>query len=102
MEKVKFQHLQTIEYKQAWDFQENLLTENLEIKKRNRERELKTRTDEKEETKHYFLICEHFPVFTLGKSGHIENLLVNNEYLKQVCSVEWYSTLLIQKDHSML
>ncbi len=83
MENITFQHLHTIEYKQAWDLQEKYLAENLEIKKRNRDRELQARHDEKEETKQYFFLCEHLPVFTLGKSGHIENLLVNNEYLKQ-------------------
>ncbi|KXK42111.1 MAG: Octanoyltransferase [Bacteroidetes bacterium OLB11] len=82
MENITFQHLYTIEYKQAWDLQEKYLAENLEIKKRNRDRELKHLDDEKEETKQYFFLCEHLPVFTLGKSGHIENLLVNNEYLK--------------------
>jgi lipoyl(octanoyl) transferase len=34
-------------------------------------------------THNSFLLCEHEPVFTLGKSGAMENLLVNNEYLKQ-------------------
>lgn len=80
---VAFQHLGTIEYKQAWDYQESLLGENLEIKKRNRERELGQREDDMEATKSHFLLCAHEPVFTLGKSGAMENLLVNNEYLKE-------------------
>lgn len=80
---VAFQHLGTIEYKQAWDYQESLLGENLEIKKRNRERELGQREDDMEGTKSHFLLCAHEPVFTLGKSGAMENLLVNNEYLKE-------------------
>lgn len=78
---VNFQHLGTIEYKQAWDFQESLLAKNLAIKKRNRERELLQRDDAIEETESHFLLCEHEPVFTLGKSGAMENLLVNNQYL---------------------
>lgn len=80
---IAYEHLGTIEYKQAWDYQESLLLENLDIKKRNRERELAQRDDAAESTKSHFLLCEHQPVFTLGKSGHIENLLVNNEYLKE-------------------
>lgn len=80
---VAYQHLGNIEYKKAWDYQESLLSENLEIKKRNRERELGQRADAFEATHSHFLICEHEPVFTLGKSGAIENLLVNNEYLKE-------------------
>ncbi len=80
---VNFQHLGTIEYKKAWDYQESLLGENLDIKKRNRERELGQRNDNMEATQSHFLLCEHEPVFTLGKSGAMENLLVNNEYLKE-------------------
>jgi lipoyl(octanoyl) transferase len=80
---VAFQHLGTIEYKQAWDYQESLLGENLGIKKRNRDRELAQTNEEMEATKSHFLLCEHEPVFTLGKSGAMENLLVNNEYLKE-------------------
>lgn len=80
---VHYKHLNQIEYKTAWDLQESLLQENLEIKKRNRDRELGNRNDEKESTVNHFLLCEHDPVFTLGKSGHLENLLVENDYLKQ-------------------
>lgn len=80
---IAYEHLGTIEYKQAWDYQESLLFENLEIKKRNRERELGQRDDAPEATSSHFLLCEHEPVFTLGKSGHIENLLVNNQFLKE-------------------
>ena len=80
---VTFEHLGTIEYKKAWDYQESLLGENLDIKKRNRERELGQRNDAMEATHSHFLLCEHEPVFTLGKSGAMENLLVNNEYLKE-------------------
>ncbi|HQW46200.1 MAG TPA: lipoyl(octanoyl) transferase LipB, partial [Chitinophagaceae bacterium] len=80
---VAFQHLGTIEYKQAWDYQESLLGENLAIKKRNRDRELAQTNEGMEATKSHFLLCEHEPVFTLGKSGAMENLLVNNEYLKE-------------------
>jgi lipoyl(octanoyl) transferase len=78
---VRFQNLGKIEYKEAWDLQEGLLQQNLDIKKRNRDRELALSTESPEETHSHFLLCEHHPVFTLGKSGHMENLLVNNEYL---------------------
>jgi lipoyl(octanoyl) transferase len=80
---VAFRHLGRIEYKDAWDFQENLLQENLDIKKNNRDKELAHSDELPEETKNHFILCEHSPVFTLGKSGHIENLLVNNDYLKE-------------------
>lgn len=80
---VQYQHLGRIEYKTAWDYQEALLQENLAIKKRNRDRELGTDHSTPESTNNYFLLCEHPPVFTLGKSGAMENLLVNNTYLQE-------------------
>jgi lipoyl(octanoyl) transferase len=81
--KVDGLHWGIIPYKEAWDLQEELLTENLAIKKRNREIELQQLDKEPLLTKNYFILCEHPPVFTLGKSGAIENLLVNNTYLQE-------------------
>ncbi len=81
--KLAFQHLGRMEYQQAWDYQESLLQENVDIKKRNREKEIASSSEQMEQTKSHFLLCEHEPVFTLGKSGHIENLLVNNAYLQE-------------------
>lgn len=78
---VEFKHLGRIAYKDAWDYQENLMQKNLEIKKSNRDHEIAKDGVEPIATENYFLICEHNPVFTLGKSGAIENLLVNNQYL---------------------
>lgn len=78
---IHYQDLGRIEYKTAWDMQEQLLQSNLDIKKRNRDRELANSNEPIEITQNHFLMCEHDPVFTLGKSGHMENLLVNNEYL---------------------
>lgn len=83
MLQVGFKHLHRIGYQEAWDFQESLLQKNLEVKMHNRTRELEGQTEHMEETENYLLFCEHDPVFTLGKSGHIENLLVNNQYLKE-------------------
>ncbi len=91
MLQVRFQHLHRIQYQQAWDFQEKLLQENVAIKTRNRDKEIAGHTEEKEETSSYFLLCEHNPVFTLGKSGHMENLLVNNQYLQEQ-GIEFYKT----------
>ncbi|MBL7766703.1 MAG: lipoyl(octanoyl) transferase LipB [Chitinophagaceae bacterium] len=78
---VTYKHLGRIEYQKAWDYQEQLLAENLDIKKRNRDRELAQSSETPQITHNHLLFCEHDPVFTLGKSGHIENLLVNNQYL---------------------
>jgi lipoyl(octanoyl) transferase len=88
---IAFEHLGRIPYQQAWDYQEKLLAENLEIKKWNRDRELAGDVYEEVRTKNHFLLCEHNPVFTLGKSGAMENLLVNNEYLKSK-GIEFFKT----------
>lgn len=79
---VAYRHLGQMEYGQAWEYQESLLQQNLDIKKHNRDLELAQRTDAPMSTHSHFLLVEHPPVYTLGKSGHMENLLVNNEYLR--------------------
>ena len=73
---VNFQDLGKIDYKQCWDFQEELFAEILAVKSSNKK---KNKTIE---TKNYLLFCEHPHVYTLGKSGDEKNLLVNEEYLK--------------------
>lgn len=81
MLQVTFQDLGAMPYKEAWDYQESLMQANLDIKKSNRDLEISGVGAGPQETKSYFLLCEHPPVFTLGKSGAMENLLVNNQYL---------------------
>ncbi len=88
---VKFQHLGRIAYKEAWDYQESLMQKNLEIKKINRDNELASNGIAQTDTDNYFILCEHHPVFTLGKSGAIENLLVNNQYLIEQ-GIEFFKT----------
>ncbi len=81
MLQVAFQDLGEMPYKEAWDYQESLMQANLDIKKNNRDLEISGVGEGKQETKSHLLFCEHPPVFTLGKSGAMENLLVNNQYL---------------------
>lgn len=88
---VEVRHWGNIPYQDAWDKQEALLKENLDIKQRNRSRELGQLDGEAEQTQSYWLLCEHPPVYTLGKSGHMENLLVNNEYLNEK-GISFYKT----------
>lgn len=66
-----FRDLGLIEYKEAWDYQEKLFGEAQEEKKAGRKPE------------NHLLFCEHQPVFTLGKSGAGQNLLINEEMLRQ-------------------
>jgi lipoyl(octanoyl) transferase len=74
--KVSFKDLGLIDYKQCWDYQEELFAEILAVKSSNR-KENKTVA-----TKNHLIFCEHPHVYTLGKSGDEKNLLVNEDYLK--------------------
>ena len=73
---IKFIDLGTMDYKETWDFQQNLFDEIVEIKKKNR----KNNTNIK--TPNYFLFVEHPHVYTLGKSGNLSNLLIDENQLK--------------------
>ena len=73
---IKFIDLGTMDYKEAWDFQQNLFDEIVRIKKENR----KNNTNLK--TPNYFLFVEHPHVYTLGKSGNYSNLLIDENQLK--------------------
>ena len=75
---VEYRDLGTVEYNQAWAYQENLFNEIIEIKKQNNDLPL----DHQLTTSNYLLFCEHPHVFTLGKSGEQENLLVDSLQLR--------------------
>ena len=74
--KIKFIDLGLMDYKEAWDFQQKLFDEIVDIKKKNR----KDSTNKK--TPNYFLLVEHPHVYTLGKSGNMSNLLIDETQLK--------------------
>lgn len=80
MEAVIFKDLERIRYADAWAYQEELLNELVATKLNNRalEKEGKTTIPQL----HYLLFCEHPPVFTLGKSGSMNNLLLPEEQLE--------------------
>jgi len=73
--KVELQDLGYKDYKQTWDYQEKLFKGILDTKIKNRREELNL------ETKNYFLFVEHPHVYTLGKSGDMSNLLVDEKEL---------------------
>lgn len=75
--KVIVKDLGLVDYKEAWDYQENIFQEILNIKSANRKDEANSQP-----TPNYFLFVEHPHVYTLGKSGHMENLLLSEEQLK--------------------
>lgn len=68
-----FKDLETIEYKKALLYQENLFQNAVQNKLTNTAQNIS----------HYLLFCEHLPVFTLGKSGKIDNLLLSEKELKE-------------------
>jgi len=64
------------DYQEAWDKQEALLNGTVAVKTKNRVENSKLPTP------NYLVFCEHPHVYTLGKSGHPENLLLDEEGLK--------------------
>ena len=77
---VIFRDLGVVPYEQAWDYQEKLLQENVSLKSIAREQNIDPIAVA---TKNYFLFTEHPPVYTLGKSGVKENVLLNDEQLNE-------------------
>lgn len=65
------------DYKDTWDYQTELLQEIVNTKIENRRNEIKKDTD------NYFLFVEHPHVYTLGKSGDLSNLLLNEKQLAE-------------------
>lgn len=80
MKDVKFEDLGIIEYKNAWDYQEDIFAKYLNIKAENRDLTEENQT----EIEGKLLFCEHPHVYTLGKSGEQNNLLINDEFLNKI------------------
>jgi len=74
---IELQDLGYKDYKQTWDYQEQLFKGIVDTKIKNRKEDLQTPTD------NYFLFVEHPHVYTLGKSGDLSNMLLNETQLKQ-------------------
>ncbi len=67
---VKFMDLGLIDYAEAWEYQKQVFDKTLEAKQKNLT------------TENHLLFCEHPHVFTLGKSGNRQNLLVDDRWLE--------------------
>ncbi len=113
MQQVIFQDLGRMDYQGAWNYQESLLKENVRIKTEARERAAMQVADGvgspaqdgggssapvgtvegygESGTTSYLLFVEHPPVYTLGKSGHEENILINNKKMAER-GVEFFRT----------
>jgi lipoyl(octanoyl) transferase len=80
-QKVFFEDMGIRSYQPSWDYQEELLLKNTQIKWAARQNEQDVKTTN---TEHRLLMVEHNPVFTLGKSGKREHVLVSEEQLKNL------------------
>ncbi len=74
---VDFRDLGLLDYQEAWDYQEELFAETVALKIENR----KNPDSEQKLTPNYLLFVEHPHVYTLGKSGKAENLLLDENGL---------------------
>ncbi len=74
-----FEDLGEIDYQKAWDYQEEQFTRVVDSKLYNREH-----PGGEKEIEHHLLFCEHPHVYTLGKSGQANNLLIQDEFLKKI------------------
>lgn len=68
-----------MDYKEAWDYQEKIFNDTISLKLQNRD----LPENEQKITDNYLLFCQHPHVYTLGKSGKEEHLLLNAEGLKE-------------------
>ena len=71
-----------VDYAEAWDRQEALLKANVDIKLNSRN-SLSEPNVPNSPTSHHLIFCEHPPVYTLGKSGDMANVLLSDEELHQ-------------------
>ncbi|WP_337968833.1 lipoyl(octanoyl) transferase LipB [uncultured Flavobacterium sp.] len=74
--KIQLQDLGSKDYKSTWEYQEELFKDIVDLKIKNRREELDLPTP------NYLLFVEHPHVYTLGKSGDFENLLLNEKQLE--------------------
>ncbi len=75
--KIQLQDLGTKDYKETLDYQKKLFDATISLKKKNRDEGLHL------ETTNYFLFVEHPHVYTLGKSGDLNNLLLSEKQLAE-------------------
>jgi lipoyl(octanoyl) transferase len=96
---IIFKDLGVMDYQAAWDYQEHLLQENVAKKSVVRSQMLEFQGMSSDlrppasltETQHYLLFTEHPPVYTLGKSGNKENVLLNEEGL-MAKNIQFFNT----------
>jgi len=88
---VIFSDLGKMEYAAAWNYQETLLQENVRVKGEARILEARGISNHTLQTTNHLLFVEHPPVYTLGKSGHEENVLMSEQSMKDH-GIEFFKT----------
>lgn len=104
MQEVLFRDMGKMDYRSAWDYQEILLQQNVIIKTeapriasshQQSDTPLMERADrpvdKKQSTVNYLLFLEHPPVYTLGKSGREENMLITGQQMLEK-GIEFFKT----------
>jgi len=76
---VIFHDLGMTDYHQMWDFQEKLFSAAMDCKQQQRNGDLSGNAPE-----NHLIFCEHPHVYTIGKSGKMQNLLINPDFLKSI------------------
>jgi lipoyl(octanoyl) transferase len=76
---VQFQDLGLIDYQKAWDYQEKIFAETLSVKTGNRGLD----PEDQKLTPNFLIFCQHPHVYTLGKSGKPDHLLLQEEELAE-------------------
>jgi lipoyl(octanoyl) transferase len=87
-QKIQFEDLGVMDYQSAWDYQESLLQQNVLRKSNNARNDGVLKPDE---TVHHLLFVEHPPVYTLGKSGSMDHVLIGEEERNRK-SIQFYKT----------
>lgn len=87
MKKISLYDIGLKNYKDAWQLQEKLFQQTIDTKLANRE----LLPASQNTPENHFILCEHLPVITLGKSGEEKNLLFNEAILKNK-GIEFYQS----------
>jgi len=78
--RLVYEDLGRISYNKAWEYQKNI-----------QQKVIKTKRETPHIPANRFILCEHDPVYTLGKSGDIGNLVYNQKALEEQ-GIEFYKT----------
>lgn len=74
---IRFQDLGLKRYKEVWDYQEALLKQNTTVKSLYRSQDDQALPVTEWPTENHLLFVEHLPVYTLGKNGKEEHVLID-------------------------